>query len=87
MHLQKECRTGKAKVAVARVSCILKVSAGAHVPQSRATEGFWNGEQQWKTQCGCGSSFVHLEGVRGGGSNHCSFMLGSSPVHILRRDN
>ena len=38
-----------------------------------------------RSKCGCGQSFVYIEGLRGGGSNHCSFMLGSSPSNILRR--
>ena len=72
---------------VAQGSCILRVSAGADVSQRRATEAFCNGVPQWKAQCGCGASFVLIEGLRGGSGRVLLFMLGSSPVHILRRDS
>ena len=40
-----------------------------------------------RSQCGCGSSFVHIGCSAVGDASSCLFMLGSSPVHILRKSD
>ena len=66
-------------VAVARV---WRTSQTAHAIKHEEKQAFPYGVWHGKGECRCGSSFVHIEGVCGGGGINRRFMLPPSFTHI-----
>ena len=77
--------SNKVRVKCCRGSSFVHME-GAECAQTLAAAMFGGSMLQWNGECGCASSFLHLEGVRGGGSSDWLFRLGGCPVHVLRRD-